>query len=202
MKKNLTLLVIGGLWSASPWVLLAQEHVEEGGGGNALFSINPGLSVWTVLVFLALLFILWRYAWGPILGALEARELGIQQTLDDAAEQHSEAQKLLDEHRALLADSRRQGQQIIAEAKDAGEQVRKGIEEKARQEGQVMIERARSEILREREAAVDEIRRESVDLALAAAARLLNAKLDADSDRELVVGYLARLSDSNEGAQA
>ena len=65
-----------------------------------------------------------------------------------------------------------------------------------------MIERARSEIARERDAAVDQIRKESVDLALAAAARLLNAKLDADSDRELVVGYLARLSDSNEGAQA
>jgi F-type H+-transporting ATPase subunit b len=56
---------------SSPAAVVAQEHAAEGGGG--LFDINPGLSIWTIVVFLLLVFVLGRYAWGPILAAVDAR---------------------------------------------------------------------------------------------------------------------------------
>ena len=166
-----------------------------------MFDINLGLSVWTTLVFLSLLGILWKFAWGPMLAAVQAREDGIQDTLDQAANERSEAAKLLAEHREQMADARRQAQQMIAEGKEAGERVRQGIEEKARSEGDAMIERARESIGREKDAALDELRKESVDLALAAAAKLVQASLDEQKDRELVMGFIDELS-SGDGVQA
>ncbi len=159
-----------------------------------MFDLNFGLSVWTTLVFLTLLAILWKFAWGPILEMVQAREDGIQDTLDQAANQRDEAAKLLAEHRQQMADARRQGQQMIAEGKEAGERVRQDIEEKARSEGEVMIERARESIEREKDAALDELRRESVDLARAAAAKLIKESLDEKKDRALVMGYIDELS--------
>ena len=182
-----------------PGALWAQGGGEGGEGG--LFDINTGLSTWTLIVFGGLVFILGKYAWGPILGAVEAREKGIQAALDEAAGRNEEAAKLLAEHREQLADARRQANDLIAQGKAAGEGVRKDIEEKARVEGQAMVERARVEIERERDAALDGIRREAVELALAGASRLIQENLDQDKDRALVERYLGELGASG-GAEA
>lgn len=163
-----------------------------------MFDLNLGLSFWTTLVFILLLGILWKFAWGPILGAVQAREDGIQETLDQAANEREEAAKLLAEHREQMADVRRQAQQIIAEGKEAGERVRQDIEEKARAEGDAMIERARESIDREKDAALEELRKESVELALAAAAKLVQESLDEEKDRELVMSFIDELSDGDE----
>ncbi len=159
-----------------------------------MFDVNLGLSIWTTFVFLSLLAILWKFAWGPILEMVQAREDGIQGTLDQAANEREEAAKLLAEHRQQMADARRQAQQMIAEGKEAGERVRQDVEEKARAEGDAMIERARESIEREKDAALDELRKESVDLALAAAAKLVQETLDETKDRELVMGFIDELS--------
>ncbi|MDE3004022.1 MAG: F0F1 ATP synthase subunit B [Gemmatimonadota bacterium] len=175
--------------AVSPAGLFAQGG--EGGGG--LYDINTGLSFWTLVVFGILVFILGKYAWGPILAAVDAREKGIQSALDEAAERNDEAAKLLAEHKEQLADARRQANELLAEGKAAGETVRKEIEEKARVEAQAIIERARAEIERERDAAIAELRKESVDLALAAATRLIQENLDQDKDRALVERYLTEM---------
>ena len=163
-----------------------------------MFDVNLGLSIWTTFVFLSLLGILWKFAWGPILGAVQAREDGIQDTLDQAANQRDEAAKLLAEHRRQMADARRQAQQMMAEGKEAGERVRQDIEDRARAEGDAMIERARESIEREKDAALEELRKESVDLALAAAAKLVQESLDEKKDRELVMGFIEELSGGGE----
>jgi F-type H+-transporting ATPase subunit b len=183
-------LTVGAL----PTLHAAQEEHAAEGGGAALFDLNFALSLWTVVIFLALLGILWRFAWGPILGAAAAREQHIQQALDEAAQRQTEAARLLEQQTAQLADARRQVQEIIAEGKTAGERLRREIEEKARAEGQSIVERARKDIAREKDAALDELRKESVEIALAAAAKLMARKLDPSTDRELVLGYIQDLS--------
>lgn len=172
---------------------------QGGEGGGGVYDINAGLSFWTLLVFAALVFLLSKLAWGPIVKLVDAREKGIQSAIDQAAAKNAEAAKLLEEHRAQIADTRRQASELIAEGRAAGENVRKQIEEKARVEAQGMVDRARGEIERERDAAIQALRKESVDLALAAASRLMQQNLDQAKDRSLVERYLAELGETKSG---
>jgi F-type H+-transporting ATPase subunit b len=189
MRTSRVAAVLGVLFLGLP----GQAWALAGAGTTPLFTVNLGTTVWTTFVFLALLGILWRFAWGPILSAVESRESGIQSAIDEAISRNAEAEKLLAEHREQLADARRQANELIAEGKAAGERVRKEIEAKAREEGQAMIERARAEIERERDMALDTLRKESVELALAAASRLVQETLDAPKDRALIESYLSEL---------
>ena len=173
---------------------------DDGGGG--LFDINAGLIIWTIIIFLTVLFVLWRFAFGPILAAVNAREEGINKALEDARTRQEEAEKLLEEHKQQLADARRQAQEIVAEGREAGSRLQKEIEGKAREEGDAILTRAKAEIEREKDAAVDVLRRESVDLALAAASKLLDQKLDGDQDRKLVMDFVDGLSAKKPGAEA
>ena len=194
-------LMIASALLAVPGMLAGQEAAEAAeGGGGSLVAINLGLMIWTIIVFLTLVFLLKKFAWGTLLQHAADREKRIQDALDEAARRQAEAAALLEQHRAQLADARRQAQEIVNEGKAAGERVRKEIEEKARVEGQGLIERAKREIEREKDAALDEIRKESVDLALAAAARLIHEKLDPEKDRRLVVGYLDELAKQGNAA--
>jgi len=191
-----TALVLG---ASTPGLVWAQGGGEGGEGG--LYDMNTGLSVWTLIVFAGLVFLLGKFAWGPILTAVESREQGIQTALDEAAERNAEAAKLLEEHKAQLAEARRQASELIAEGRAAGETVRKEVEEKARAEAQAILDRARGEIERERDAALETLRRESVELALAAASRLMQENLDQPKDRALVERYLGEMG-GGRGAQA
>jgi len=196
MRTTCALVALALLMAVTPESLWA-----AGEGTTPLFTVNLGTTVWTTLVFFLLLGILWKFAWGPILAAVDAREKAIQSALDEAARQNQDAARLLEEHRRQLADARRQASGLLAEGKAAGEQVRNDIEEKARAEGQAMVERAKHEIERERDAALDALRRESVDLALAAASRLMLEKMDQAKDRQHVERFLDEIS-KDRGASA
>lgn len=206
MDNRITRVVLAALAVAAvPGALAAQEAAHEPAGAGALFSVNVGLTIWTIVVFLGLVMLLKKFAWGAILEQAAAREQRIQSALDEASKRNAEAAALLEQHRAQLAEGRRQAQEIVNEGKTAGERVRKEIEDKARVEGQALIERAKREIEREKDAALGEIRKESVDLALAVAAKLMHEKLDAEKDRKLVVGYLDELAKqprTGEGSRA
>jgi len=198
MRTSRLMGTLVALSAAVPQALAAQGGAE---GTTPLFTVNLGTTVWTGIVFLALLAILRRFAWGPILSQVEAREKGIQASLDEAASRNAEAARLLEEHRAQVADARRQANELMAEGRAAGESLRKEIEAKARDEAQAMIEHARAEIERERDLALDALRKESVELALAAASRLIQENLDSAKDRQIVERYLADLG-SGRGAGA
>lgn len=168
---------------------------------DGLFSVDLGTAFWTLLTFGTLLYILGRYAWKPMLAALDAREKRIQDNIDDARRQREEAEALLAQHREQLAEGRRQAQAMVGEGREAAEALRRELEAKAREEVAEMLAGARREIARERAAAVEAVRRESVDVALAAASRLLGERVDAARDRQLVMNYIDDLADS-EGALA
>ena len=169
---------------------------EEGPLWDTLFAVDSGLAVWTLLTFLTLLLVLGRYAWKPMLAALDAREKGIQGAIDEARGQREEAEKLLAQHREQLAEGRRQAQAMLAESREAADQLRKELEAKAREESRAILANARREIERERDAAVDAVRREAVEVAIAAASRLLDERLDSERDRQLVTDYIDDLAGS------
>ncbi len=169
-------------------------HVaQEAPGWEGLFAVSPGLAIWSVATFLVLLGVLRRFAWRPMLAALDAREHRIQEAIDDAQRQRQEADTLLTQYREQLAEGRRQAQAVVAESRAAADRLRKELEEKARRDSQAMLESARREIERERDAAIEVLRRESVDLAMAAVARLLKENPDGERDRRLIQGYIDRI---------
>lgn len=175
--------------------LLGPAAAAEGGWAS-LFTPDWGLSIWTWATFLVMLAVLGRFAWKPLLGALEAREKGIQDEIDEAKRRRDEAERVLAEHQAQLAEGRRQAQAVVAESREAAAKLHKELEAKAREEAQSILEAARRDIRRERDAAVEAVRREAVELALAAAERLVGERLDAERDRQLVMGCIDELSES------
>jgi len=159
-----------------------------------MFDINLGLSIWTIVVFVLLLVILRKFAWGPILGAVQDREDHVRSTLESAASEREESTELLEQYRKQMLEARREAQDLIAKAKEMGVTVRKEIEEKARQEAKVIMDKALESIEKEKEAALDELRQGSVDIALAAAGKLIGEELNQDKDRKLAVDFVNDLS--------
>jgi len=156
-------------------------------------TVDGGLMVWTLFIFVLLLAILRKFAWPAILGAVEAREKALEQQLAEAERNRAEAAKLLEEHRRLLAEAKGQAHAIVVEARQLAEKERAVAMEKTKQEQEELLARARREIAAERDRAVAELRREAVDLSLAAASKLIEKRLDSETDRKLVLEYLATL---------
>jgi len=172
-------------------VLLLQEPGGE--QGFTPFSINSGLIFWTILVFGVLLVVLWRLGWPALLKSVEERERRIQQQLDEAERARAEAARLLEEHKRTIAAARNEAQEMVAKARAVAEKERETLLAKAREEYEQLLERARKEIGAEKEKAIVELRREAVDLSIAAASKLIEAKLDTEANRRLVMEYLVTL---------
>ena len=171
--------------------LLLQEHAQ--GGATGPFSINEGLILWTLLVFGTLLLLLWRFAWPSILKSMEERERRIQQQLDQAEKARAESARLLEEHKAAIANAKHEAQDILAKAKSLAQKEREALVARGREEQEALLERAAREIVAEKEKAIRALRQEAVDLSIAAASKLVEANLDSDANRRLVMDYLAGL---------
>jgi F-type H+-transporting ATPase subunit b len=172
---------------------LAQETGGHAAGPASPFEVNFGLFFWTWLVFFALLWVLKKFAWPPLVKATVEREKKIEAQLAEAERRNQEAQALLEEHKRLLEESRSKAHAMITEAKTFAEKERAAALEKTRQEQEELLARALRDIAGEKDRAVEELRREAVDLSLAAASKLLNQRLDSETDRKIVQEYLASL---------
>lgn len=168
-------------------VALQEEHAA------GPLTVEGGLMLWTIVVFLLLLAILKKFAWPAILGAVEAREKALEEQLAEAEHNRADAAALLAEHKKLVAEAKSQAHAIVAEARVVAEKERALAIEKTRQEQEELLARARREIVSERDRAVVELRREAVDLSLAAASKLIGTRLDSETDRKLVTEFLATL---------
>ena len=166
-----------------------------------LLTPNLGLAFWTILTFLVVLFILRRYAWKPILDAMEARERGIQRLIDDAEQARAEAEKLLQQYRRQLEEARAEGARILAEGKSAAERLRDELLARARSDAEAIVTRAGREIDMERLKALSEIKERAVDLAIAAASKVIDAELDGARHRKLVEDYLREIEAAPEIAR-
>ena len=184
------------LIALSPVALFAQE---EGGGSPGLVSINAGLMLWTLVIFIGVMIILSRYAFGPLTRAVEAREKALQEAIDAAKRDREEAAKLLAQHQAAIEAARGEAQKFIAEGRAVGEKMRGEIIEHARAEQQQILERARAEIASERDKAIAQLRHEAVELAVKGASRVIEKNLDDATNRALVENFLASLKTDTTG---
>jgi F-type H+-transporting ATPase subunit b len=179
------------LLALSPAALFAQGEVAS---TRPFMKPDTGLMVWTLVIFVLLMFVLSKFAFGPLTAAVEKRERSLQEALDAAKADREAAALLLAQHRAALDASRAEGQQLIAQARAAAERVRAELVEQAHAEQARMLERARAEIDSERAKAIAELRREAVDLAIMGAGKVIGQNLDSAANRQLVESFLASVS--------
>jgi F-type H+-transporting ATPase subunit b len=168
---------------------------------NPLISVTPGLMIWTIVCFLIALFVLKRYAFGPIQKMIDARREQIRRSLEEAEHAREEARRVLEEHKKLIGQARSEAEQILGEARRTGEAMEHRMREETEAERKRRIEETRREIAAETARALEKIRSEVADLTLEATAIVVGRKLDSERDRELIteaIGSLdfSRLEDS------
>lgn len=171
----------------------APAAAAEAGAKPGLLDPHYGTMTFTLLIFGLAFLILKKFAWGPILDAVQSREQAITDAMAAAERDRNEAGRLLAEQRAAIEAARNEAQRYIAEGRATAESMRGEMLEQTRQQQGELLDRARKEIESEKVKAIDELRREAVDLALAGAGKLIGQKLDSDADRKLVEQYLNSL---------
>jgi F-type H+-transporting ATPase subunit b len=176
--------------------VVLQEHAGE---TPNVFNLTSNVSFWTLIIFALLMVVLAKYAFPPILGYAAAREQRIQHALDEAKRQREETEELLVLQREELAQARVQSQHLLQEGQQAAERVRQELLLHAKAEGDELVERARQDIERQRVQAIESLRREAAELAIAAASRLIGERLDSAADRRLVTEYLRGVEGAGPG---
>lgn len=156
----------------------------------ALLSPKVGIFVWTMIVFLPVLFILWKYAWKPISVALVTREQTIASSIERAELALAEARQIAADNETARREAEGDARRIIGEARTAAEVVREEETEKTRTEIRLLQAQAQAEIEQEKQSALNALRAEVADLAIQAAEKILREKLDAGSNRKLVEGFI------------
>jgi F-type H+-transporting ATPase subunit b len=161
--------------------------------GGAIFSLNIGLVIWTWVLFLLTLWILAWKVFPLIAGGLEERQRKIQQAIDTAREDREEARRLVEEQTRELSRARQEAQHLLDETREAAGRLRQELVVAAEAEKSDILDRARREMDRERQRVLEQLREETVDISLAAAERLIKARLDSEGDRRLVREYIGSL---------
>ena len=153
---------------------------------NPLVQPDPGLFVWTILTFLVLVALLARFAWRPLLQALERRQTTIAQSLEDAQRARQELERLQRESAKIMAQARAEAESIHARSRSDAEALREELKQKARTEAAAIVKNAERQIQLETARAVQQIRHEAVDLSVAIASKILRRQVTREDNEALI----------------
>ncbi len=171
--------------------LLVEE--EHGGGFNPLELTHLGNFVWTLLIFLLALPLIWKFVMGPVTKSMLERDSRAERAIEAAQKASGDAERAKVEVEAKLAEARVEAQRIVAESRTRAEQVGKQVEAASQAAAGQLLEQAKREIGVEREKALAAIRSEVVELSLSAASAVLKRNVGSDDDRRLVGDMMSKL---------
>ena len=152
--------------------------------------INLGYLVSQIVNFTLLAILLYLVAYKPILRMLDDRSQRIKKGLEDAELASKRAAEMEQEFDQRMAEARKEGQEIIAQATQMSEKARQEILERAREEAQMQIEKAREEIVRERDLAMADLRKQVAELSLMISEKVIGTTLDEQGQRKLIADFL------------
>ena len=153
---------------------------------NPLVQPDPGLFFWTIAVFLVLLFLLKKFAWGPLLAALDERQAGIRKSLDDADIAKRELAEVQARANALIGKARMEADAILSEARADGARIREELRDLAQQQAQAIIRDTQQQIQLERDRAVSELRQQAVELSVMISSKLIRRNLTREDNAALI----------------
>ena len=173
------------------------ESTEAHGGvgaPNPLVQLDPGLFIWTIITFLILLFVLAKFAWKPLLAALESRESTIKSSLDDAEKAKRELERINVESEEIIAKAQSDAQGIRSEAKAAAEKIKADLIASTDDDVKKIRDEAHKQIQVEKDKAINDIREEVVTLTMSVAEKVIKKNLSKDENQSLIEESLKSLN--------
>jgi len=165
---------------------LASQKEANGRSPNPLVQLDPGLFIWTIITFLVLCSILAKFAWKPLLNALESRENDIQSSIEDAKKAKSELENLNQEAEKIIAEARSDAQEIRSEAKTSAEKIKAEIRSQAEDDVKKIKDEGNNQIQVEKDKAISEIRQEVVTLTMLVAEKVIGKNLSVEDNQQLI----------------
>ena len=159
----------------------------------SLTDVNFALSFWTFVTFALLIVVLGKFAWGPILQMIEAREKTISEAIESAKRERAAAEAASSEMKAALEKVREESAQLLRKNQQEVDAAKADLMAAARKESDDLLAAARKTIGEEKRQAMVELRAQAVDIAIEAAGRLLQMNMDEKKQKQLVEEYLSQL---------
>jgi F-type H+-transporting ATPase subunit b len=153
---------------------------------NPLVQPDPGLYIWTILTFLVLVALLGRFAWRPLLDALDRRQESIRKSLDEAREARQELDRVRTESAQILVEARVESDAIISRTRADAVRVGDEMKQKARADAESILRNAERQIELETSRALQKIRHEAIDLSVAIASKIIRRNLSKEDNERLI----------------
>ncbi|TAE73477.1 MAG: ATP synthase F0 subunit B [Bacteroidetes bacterium] len=151
-----------------------------------------GLLIWQTIIFLAIIFVLGKYAWKPILSGLKDREDSIASALGEAEKARTEMQKLTSDNQKLLDEARSEREKILKAAQKTADELREEAKAKASSEVNKMLEDARKVIESEKQSAIASIKEQVAILSVEVAGKILRRELENKDRQQLLAADIIR----------
>lgn len=161
---------------------------------NPLVQPDPGLFIWTILTFLVLLGLLAKFAWRPLLQALDSRQEAIRKSLDDAQQAKQELERLQRESAQIIREARVEAESIVSRSRSDAERLKEEIKQSARAEAATILQNAERQIGLETQRALQQIRHEAVDLSVMIASKLIQRNLSKEDNEKLIDEAIRQVS--------
>lgn len=156
---------------------------------------SVGLFFWQLVLFVGLIVLLRRFAWKPILGAVNEREEGIKNALASAEDAKKEMQNLQSNNEQLLKDARAERDSLMKEAREIKDKMISDAKEEAKEVTSKLIENAQASIEQEKQAALAELKKQVADLSIGIAETVIKKELASKDDQlKLVEGMLEEVT--------
>ena len=153
---------------------------------NPLVQPDPGLFIWTILTFLVLVGLLAKFAWRPLLEALDRRQGTVAKALDDAKAAQQELQRLQKESAEMMRQARIEAEAIIARSRTDADALREELKQKSRAEAASIVKNAEQQITLATARAVQQIRHEAVALSVEIASKILQRQVSREDNAALI----------------
>ena len=163
---------------------------HSNGHQGEYFSPDATMLILTWVTFFLLLAVLHKFAWKPILAALDQREKDIQKSVENADKLKEELANMENRIKQKMAEAEDQGKRIIEESKKAAGEAARHIQSMAKEESKILLENARQEINEEKEKAQADLRLESAEIAVKLAEKILEENLDKEKNKRIINEYL------------
>lgn len=165
---------------------------------NPLVQVDPGLYIWTIIVFLVLAFLLMKFAWKPLLAMLEKREDNIRHALLDAEKARDELVNVKEDTEKLLSEARIESQAIVAAGKKNAERMKDKIVEEAQSKSDALLADVKKQIHIEKDRAIADVKAEVVNLSMEIAQKLIKKNLTKEDNLKLINESLSSINPKNE----